>query len=97
MGWMIVKQPNGLYARFSSIVDDFTHVNLSRAEAIDECVERAGREVANAKVERADTDTDPHTHKPREGDGLQRWRDCLQTIRIVQGARVVKSRERAGA
>jgi hypothetical protein len=26
MGNRAIKQPNGLYARFSEIVDDFTHV-----------------------------------------------------------------------
>ncbi len=29
MGWRFVKQPNGRYARFSEIVDDFTHHNMT--------------------------------------------------------------------
>jgi hypothetical protein len=35
MAWRIVKQPNGLYARFSDIVDNFTHYNMDRNEAIE--------------------------------------------------------------
>ena len=31
---MIVKQPNGRYARWSSIVDDFTHMNYKRDEMV---------------------------------------------------------------
>lgn len=29
MGWRFVKQPNGLYARFSSYMDDFTDYNMT--------------------------------------------------------------------
>ena len=28
----IVQQPNGRYARFSTIVDDFTHINMTEEE-----------------------------------------------------------------
>lgn len=31
----IVKQPNGRYARFSTVVDNFTHYNMTREEALD--------------------------------------------------------------
>lgn len=29
---MICKQPNGLYCRFSSVVDTFTHINMTEQE-----------------------------------------------------------------
>lgn len=38
---MICKQPNGLYCRFSSAVDTFTHINMTEQEYIDLCVEKA--------------------------------------------------------
>lgn len=41
---MICKQPNGLYCRFSSVVDTFTHINMTEQEYIDLCVENAVRE-----------------------------------------------------
>ena len=34
MARQIVKQPNGLYAMWSTIVDDFLHVDLTRDEYI---------------------------------------------------------------
>lgn len=42
MGAFIFKQPNGLYGRWSSVVDDFTAVNMTEAEYkisnIDRCI-----------------------------------------------------------
>lgn len=46
----LVKQPNGLYARFSTVVDDFTHMNLTREEALDS-VDGYGFKVYAADVE----------------------------------------------
>ena len=34
MGSFICKQPNGLYCRYSSIVDGITHYNMTREEYI---------------------------------------------------------------
>lgn len=41
MGSFIVKQPNGLYCEFSSIVDTITTYNMTEEEYINMCVERA--------------------------------------------------------
>jgi len=38
MGQQIVKQPNGLYAIWSSVVDDFTLVDATRDEIIESAV-----------------------------------------------------------
>jgi hypothetical protein len=46
MGDVIAKQPNGKYARFSTIVDNFTHINMTADEYINVCIERA---IENAK------------------------------------------------
>lgn len=67
-----VKQPNGLYARFSDIVDHFTHIHLTREELIEIYVEEAGRNVALGKLERAD-------------QNLHRFQDEIDTIRWVHG------------
>ena len=41
MGGFIAKQPNGLYCRYSSIVDNITHHNMTEEDYIELCVERA--------------------------------------------------------
>ncbi len=70
MGWRIVKQPNGLYARWSDIVDDFTHMNMSRAQALLVCREELGRLESEAKVSRAEARPSRHL----------RWAECIQTL-----------------
>ena len=34
MNWRVIRQPDGKYARFSDIVDDFTHFDLTREEIL---------------------------------------------------------------
>jgi hypothetical protein len=50
MSYRIVKQPNGLYAMWSTIIDDFVKTDLTRAEYI---YDRA-RECYNEKVREMD-------------------------------------------
>lgn len=44
MGGFIAKQPNGLYCRYSSVVDNITHHNMTEEDYIEICVERAKAE-----------------------------------------------------
>lgn len=84
MAWRIVKQPNGLYGRFSDIVDNFTHMNLTAAEVFDVCLDICGREESHGKIERADADEvylGTEAEEPK--DGLRRWRECLETIKEI--------------
>lgn len=71
MGWRMVKQPNGLYARWTSVVDGFTHMNLTRADALAECRERIGALEAEEKVSNADAEPG-------------RWEECLETLRVLK-------------
>lgn len=41
MGSFIAKQPNGLYCRYSGIVDNITHHNMTEEDYIELCIERA--------------------------------------------------------
>lgn len=41
MGAMIIQQPNGLYCRFSGIVDCPTHYNMTREDYIEMCKKKA--------------------------------------------------------
>lgn len=51
MGAFITKQPNGLYCRFSTVVDCPTHINMTKEDYINICMERA-REEAEEVLEK---------------------------------------------
>lgn len=40
MGSFIAQQPNGLYCRFSTIVDTVTHYNMTKDDYIEVCKNR---------------------------------------------------------
>lgn len=73
MGWRIVKQPNGLFASFSDIVDDFVEMNMNEDEAVDYCREfhDLSELEAREKVNRGIKDLKPYSTK--EGSGTDRW------------------------
>ena len=41
MGAFVTKQPNGLYCRFSTVVDCPTHWNMTEEDYIEMCAEKA--------------------------------------------------------
>ncbi len=86
MAWRFVSQPNGLLARFSDIVDNFTHNDLSELDAINLCVIEygMGRAEAIEKVQGGIDDWKPWSNKEK-GSGHDRWDDSLKTIRSVHG------------
>jgi len=79
-----VMQPNGFLARFSTVVDDFTEMNMTESEAEkliqDEYAERAKHDAEQA-IARAKADTNG-----------ERWNDCLSTIRDIHGPDTVSER-----
>lgn len=93
MGWRFVRQPNGLLARFSDVVDDFTHYDMTEEEAVEEAREDLGREAAIKKVKAGVEDYEPWTNNVK-GDGLSRWRDCLESIESVHGKEKLAEVER---
>lgn len=85
-----VKQPNGLLARFSTVVDHFTHMNLSTADARDLACDFYGRQSqqeATSAVARALSDDIAYydSDTPRRGDGLTRWHACIAVVRTLHG------------
>jgi predicted RNase H-like HicB family nuclease len=75
-----------LFARFSTVVDNFTHYAMTREEALDVARCEMGRQDAEAKIQRAvDDDVTGMGIKIVSGDGLNRWRDCLETIQLIHG------------
>jgi len=95
MGWRIVKQPNGLYARFSDIVDDFTHMNLTEKQVITCCKKQGLGSCESAdKLHAGKEDFIPWTTTP--GSGSSRWDDCIETIKNCHGKRKMNSRIKTG-
>lgn len=94
MAWRFVRQPNGLLARFSEVCDDFTHYDFTPAEAMLYCQDKHHMPPGDAvaKVMRAVEDREPWNDS-KVGDGLSRWRDCLDTIRTVHGEATARERE----
>ena len=87
MAWRIVKQPNGLLARFSDIVDNFTHMEMTPEEALDVCMENMGRSSALEKVQRGIDDVPLRSMADEPNDGLRRWRDSVSTVCMIHGLR----------
>lgn len=92
MGKRIVKQPNGLLAYFSEIVDDFTIYDMTEAEAMEELTKEMGRLDARAKLRRGLRDEVGWPGPTRNGSGLERFRDAIDTIRRVHGDETAEHR-----
>lgn len=72
MGWRFVRQPNGLFARFSEVVDDFTDYNLTVGEAAELAAAESEYSVGKTKVLRA-----------VDSPGLERWDEAIAIIERV--------------
>lgn len=87
----ILKQPDGNFAVFSSIVDDFTWFAIPPEELEEAAVEQWGRDVALEKIERGVADQ-PLWNEPDLGDGLNRWRDACENIALQHGLKHLRMR-----
>lgn len=95
MAWRIIKQPNGLLARFSDVVDDFTDYDLGKIEAIELCMNehRLLQSEAIRKVNRGVFDAPiPGFVERTADDGLDRWRQAIARIRAAHGDAVAEKR-----
>ncbi len=81
----VVRQPNGLLAVFSTIVDSFTMYDHTEAEMCEEWQLKIGREEGVAKVARGLADDMTGIGEVTANDGLNRWRDALETIGLIHG------------
>ena len=88
MAWRIVRQPNGKLARFSDVVDNFTHMDLTRWQAVKLCRQYMASDEAVKKVQSGVDDIMPWGIG--WGNGLDRWNDCLETISMVHGREAVE-------
>lgn len=86
MGWRIVKQPNGRYARWSDVVDNFTDINMSRSEALEVCRQQPGMGTREAEAQVGKADRDEIAGKLSSGSGLDRWNEALDDLKALDKA-----------
>lgn len=84
MGNQIIKQPNGKYAVFSSIVDDIVFYNAKKDDLIKYFVDREAERIKDY-VERTLSDLDKG-EKPY-CQFTMTWKEALATARQVHGAK----------
>ncbi|MBY3433742.1 hypothetical protein HFN89_06220 [Rhizobium laguerreae] len=90
-----VKQPDGKFAVFSTVVDDFHQMGMSKDEALEYARDemRIRPEDIDAVFGKALQD-EPFWDAPDRGDGLNRWRQALVPLAISHGLQTVSDRLR---
>ena len=78
MGWRFVRQPNRKIARFSEVVDHFTHFELTEEEAVNLCIDeyQLSQTEAEKKVSRCDDVPAGYS---------SRWEEALKSVRLQHG------------
>jgi len=92
MGNVILKQPDGKLASFSTYIDDFVMWDSTEEEAVEYCLTELdlGRKSARQKVQDGLNDLKPLTVRP--GTGLTRWDGAIKTIAVVHGEKTLRER-----
>jgi len=88
MAAIVIKQPNGLYGRFSSIVDNYTHYNLTGSDMFEVMRDEFGRATAREFMAKADTEYP------------ERFEEELETIQSIHGkkeANAIRKKLSAGS
>jgi len=82
MGWQIIKQPDGKFAIWSSIVDNFIFVNCDADEVVAAFVEDATKDLERSvreKLEKVEAD------KPAYYQFTKTWDEAIEDIRNLHG------------
>jgi hypothetical protein len=82
MIWHFVRQPNGLLARFSSVVADFTHSDLTETRALHLCTQRYQLSVQDAF----------HIVWQGMDAPVQQWNAALMAIQVAHGKAAAQAR-----
>jgi hypothetical protein len=85
MGWRFVRQPNGLLARFSDVVDHFTHFNLTEAEAMVVCKLEYSQSHIAAQDKVLGGLEDWKGNSRINGSGTDRWEEALRIVGSCHG------------
>lgn len=86
-----LKQPNGKYARFSTVVDNFTAMNMDRETALYRAKLEVGELEGEQKIARADKEELPGNGRP-----LSRWKKSIHTVEVIHGKKVAAEYEEEG-
>ena len=92
MGRQIIKQPNGKYCIFSSIVDSITHYHMEEQDIINEWVEESKKEIEK-KVKEIISEL--NEGKKPYYQFTKSYEEMLQTINKIHGAKEVKEIRKA--
>lgn len=82
MGWQIIKQPNGLYCIFSSIVDDVIYYNGDRQQIVNAFIQDRTKELVkdcNQLMDELDGKEKAY------GQFTMTFEEMLSTIKQVHG------------
>lgn len=82
MKWRIIKQPNGKYARFSFLSNNFTHMNMSKAKVKTICNYYTDIKTVMSLIKAADS--------PVYNYSYYSWDSCINTMSISHGAKEIK-------
>lgn len=81
MARQIVEQPNGLYAMWSTVIDDFIEINLTKEEYIEY---RAKEAYEDKKKDLEEIFTKKINFKP--------MKECLRSIKEIHGKKTFDKR-----
>lgn len=85
--WRLVRQPDGLYARFCGVVDAFTDVAMDHDAAMACCIDENGCEENEAEHRLFGAYRDAALWDSGvPGSGLDRWRESLAAVLDSHGA-----------
>jgi hypothetical protein len=89
MGNWVVKQPNDLYAIWSTIVDHFVYLDITQNECETILIHEYHHspDQASNKMYRADLEADPYTKTNAKREPLTRWKEGIGTIACAHGLR----------
>lgn len=79
---MVIKQPNGLFAIFSGVVDNFIQYHGTEKEILEVLRKDMGERLAEEAM-RAGKEDWPHMKYMSPGSGHDRWDHALRTIERV--------------
>lgn len=89
----MLKQPDGLIAVFSSVVDDFTYMNLTEAEAMEVGASEWGERTAREKLDRGLKDERLWPNDENfVSDGQGRWREACGSIAFQHDLKHLRAR-----
>ena len=92
MARTVIKQPNGNYAVFSTVIDDFIMVNATKQEIIDADIEEA-RERINEKYDEMFKYFDKDEHAPVYLNHHMTWEEAMERVVDIHGGDAAEQSE----